>query len=202
MKQADPHGDPPDDPPPQHFGTADLRRLGFHLRARRETAGLSLRQLSACCGVSVASISALERARSSPGLGIVVSVAQALGLSIDAAVEEACRLPRRVNVTRAPLTRGKGAYRLSCSLEDAALNAAIITLAPGAIGPLPGDLAAAPTLCLVLEGEIIASQGNARRVRLAAGDAYHARAGEVSSWANGGGVPGRLLCVAQRGGFA
>ena len=65
------------------------QRLGALLRAQRQLAGLSLRQLADAARVSNAYISQLERGLHDPSMRILSSITQALGVSADALLSEA-----------------------------------------------------------------------------------------------------------------
>lgn len=181
------------------FGKTDLQQLGRYLRARRTATGLTLRRLSELSEVSVASLRALEAARSSPSLISVLNVADALGLTIDEAIQGALTTGKRVVVTRA--ASGPD-IELTQGLNDPALEARIITLNPGELLTVPANLRDAPSLCVVLEGVLIASRNKSKREKLVRGDAYHARPDLIMSWANAGANAVRLLFVADRRGTA
>ncbi len=180
------------------FDKAGLRSIGSYLKKRRKAAALSLRNLSDLSGVSVASISALESARSSPSLVTVLGVVDALGLTIDQAIEESSSETRRVVVRRAADLGAWQPAELRRGLGDAALEVQLVTLDPGALLSAPPNLVDAPSLCFVLDGPVITSLSDAARVTLKSGDAYHAQPGKVTSWANAGSKLSRILCVADR----
>jgi len=183
---------------PARFGKSDLRQLGVFLKDKRTAAGLSMRHLSKLSGVSIASISAMETARSSPSLTSVLNVVQALGLSIDQAIEEALRSKERAVVSRAETGSGDQSRHLPGQLVDAKLDAQLVTLVPGEMLSVPNDIGGGPSLCMVVDGVVITSLDGARRIKLDNGDAYHAQTGKVSAWANGGTATSRILCVTDR----
>lgn len=183
---------------PARFGATELRRLGRYLQEQRKAAGLTLRSLSERAEVGVASIRALEAGRSSPSLTVVLRVVDALGMTIDQVAAEAMTAGARVVVTRATNSHGPAGQWLSEGLEDATLDAHRMELAPGARYKPQGSLSDAPSLCMVIDGMLIATTGKADRVRLSAGDIYLAQPGEVQSWSNTGTDPTHLICVADR----
>jgi transcriptional regulator with XRE-family HTH domain len=175
------------------FGRDDLRLLGRHLRDRRSGAGLTLRRLSEASGVSVAAIRALEAGQSNPGLPTVIAVVEALGTTIDRAIA-AVRAARG----RAVVTRGGGGRRaLSDGLADPVLRAEALALALKTMGPAPAEAAQHATLCMVVQGALTVTTARGDRVRLDAGDTYHAEPGFVQGWANAGTRPVRVISVAD-----
>lgn len=62
---------------------ADLRDLGARLRAGREAAGLSVRELARRIGVSASLLSQVERGLAHPSVGTLWAVVTELGLSLD-----------------------------------------------------------------------------------------------------------------------
>jgi len=185
-------------PFPARFGKSDLQQLGSYLRDKRKALGLTMRQLSDLSGVSSASISAMETARSSPSLTSVLNIVQALGLRLDETLEEAVRSKKRAVISRAGAGKKEQSRHLSAQLADARLDAQLVTLPPGGMLSVPDDIGNAPSLCMAIEGVVITSLNDARRIKLDAGDAYRAQAGKVSAWANAGSATSRLLCVTDR----
>lgn len=58
--------------------------LGAFIRAQRQMANLSLRQLSAMTKVSNPYLSQIERGMSEPSIRVLVAIAKALGIGVDA----------------------------------------------------------------------------------------------------------------------
>jgi transcriptional regulator with XRE-family HTH domain len=180
------------------FGAPELRRLGRHLCDQRKAAGLTLRVLSERSEVGVASIRALEAGSSSPSLTIVLRVIGALGLTIDQVVAEAMTADTRVVVTRKTVPDGAPVQALSKGLEKATLDACRMEIAQDAVCKTPVSLAAAPSFCMVIAGTLTAVTQSSDRIRLNAGDSYHAAPGEVQTWANTGTGSAHLICVADK----
>ena len=172
------------------FGKTDLRKLGTYLRSRRLAADLTLRHLSELSSVSTAALRSLEGGKASPSLISVLNVVDALGLTIDEAIDGALRVGQRVLVTRQGTEAGEDP-----AISEFALSVRIVSLDPGELLSLPPSLRAAPSLGVLLEGAVIVSQEGAHRVRLFREDAYHAKPGSVAAWANAGDDVARLLCV-------
>ena len=181
-----------DDGPRQRFRKQDLQRLGRFLVAQRQGADMTLRGLSERSGVSIGAIRALEAGQSNPSLATVVAVVDALGVSLDRMM--ASLRPDRQDI--AVVTRaGSGETVLSRGLGGAVLSAQFVELAGDSLNPPPGDATKYPGFGMVLAGAALARLGDGRRVRLAVGDAWHARLEQVITWA--GAEAARMLHVAD-----
>ena len=75
--------------------------LGSFIRAQRELANLSLRQLSAMTAVSNPYLSQIERGMSEPSIRILKSIAEALDISAEALYEQAGLSSKRDGVADA-----------------------------------------------------------------------------------------------------
>jgi len=73
---------------------AQLAALGAFIRAQRELAALSLRELSARANVSNAYLSQLERGLHEPSLGVLRAIALGLGVPVEALLAHAGVLER------------------------------------------------------------------------------------------------------------
>lgn len=172
----------------ERFGRRHLRRLGGFLRAERRAAGLTMRMLAERSGVGVTTIRALESGRSSPGLSTVLALVDALGTTIDRAIEAA-----RSGTDGVVVSRGEGS--LSEGMPEPAMAGLVLTLSERSVRPIPAEGARSASMCMVLQGSVIAALGTGERVRLEAGDTYHAQPGAVQGWASSGGGAAKLLCV-------
>ena len=170
------------------FGRRHLNQLGGFLKTERQAAGLTMRALAGRSGVGVATIRALEAGRSSPSLNTVLAVVEALGTTIDRAIDAA-----RSETGRVAVSRGEGP--LSDGLADPAMAGVMLTLPERSVRPVPADGARAASMCMVVAGSVIAALRTGERVRLEVGDTYHAQPGAVQGWANSGDGTARLLCV-------
>ena len=80
----------PDTEEPMTAGADDARRvLGGFIRAQRQMANLSLRQLSALTEVSNPYLSQVERGLHEPSLRVLKSIADALNVSAETLFEQA-----------------------------------------------------------------------------------------------------------------
>ena len=62
--------------------------LGEKLRQRREVLGLVQSELSALSGVSARTIQLVERGKANPSLGILLQLADPLGLNLDLVLKD------------------------------------------------------------------------------------------------------------------
>lgn len=154
-------------------------------------------RLSELSGVGVAAISAIEAARSSPSLTNVLYVVDALGLTIDEAIEGAMANLGRVTVNRANSDDDEAVRALSAGLDSPAMEARLCTLEDGTEMSVPAQVNAFPTFCMVLSGSVKITRRGAEPVQLETGDAYHARPGQVTSWSGSTTEPAQVLVVAD-----
>jgi transcriptional regulator with XRE-family HTH domain len=114
------------------------RDLGARLRAGRERAGLSVRELARRIGVSASLLSQVERGLAQPSVGTLWAVVTELGLSLDSLFATADDDPDRPAVvqraqSRPTLELGGGVVweRLTASADPDA-DFAFVTYPPGA----------------------------------------------------------------------
>lgn len=77
-------------------GSASSNLLGSFIRAQRQMANLSLRELSAMTEVSNPYLSQVERGLSEPSARVLKSIAQALNLSAEALFAQAGLIPASI----------------------------------------------------------------------------------------------------------
>jgi transcriptional regulator with XRE-family HTH domain len=183
---------------PALFGKADLARLGGILAEERAASEMSLGALAARSRVSVGTIRAIEAGRSNPSLATVLSVVEALGLSLDRVVEKV-RAARQRNVV---VMRGRtqdgaesAADEVAQGLSDPVLEPQVITLAVKSLQPPPAETARHPSFAMVVSGQMSATTSEGARIRLDHGDSYHAEAGQIAAWGNVAPGTVRLLHV-------
>jgi len=182
----------------RRFERGDLARIGRFLRDQRLATGVSLQRLASLSGVSPGTIRAIEGGQSNPSLGTVLAIVDALGLSLDA-LSDAARgqVPRIAVVTRAADLTGDE-IDLSRGLDAPVMAARLLSLPGKSLRPLPEADGTSPIMGMVVSGSLLAGTRTGERVRLDAGDSYHAQPGHVRGWANRGTRPVRLLHVADR----
>jgi transcriptional regulator with XRE-family HTH domain len=81
--------DGPDDPPPASGWAGQINVLGDFIRAQRQLARLSLREMAAMTSVSNAYLSQIERGLHQPSLKVLQSIADALQLSTEQLLSQA-----------------------------------------------------------------------------------------------------------------
>jgi transcriptional regulator with XRE-family HTH domain len=120
------------------MATAPPSDLGAQLRAGRERAGVSVRELARRIGVSASLLSQVERGLAQPSVGTLWAVVTALGLSLDNLFATAHEQPERPAVVqradgRPALELGGGVVweRLTASADPDA-DFAFVTYPPGA----------------------------------------------------------------------
>jgi len=82
-------GRPDDDPPPASGWTGQINVLGDFIRAQRQLARLSLREMASMTSVSNAYLSQIERGLHQPSLKVLQSIADALQLSTEQLLSQA-----------------------------------------------------------------------------------------------------------------
>jgi transcriptional regulator with XRE-family HTH domain len=152
--------------------------LGKRIKMLRLARDLTLKQVSGRCGLSPTHLSEVERGKTSPTVGALVRIAQALG-------EDASRLieggdARAVASTRSDRMRlecgGAILEPLAGGVGEGALSVIAVSLPVGAV--LPALATRGEQCLLVVEGAVEASMaGTARPLRT--GDVLH---GMVSDW--------------------
>jgi transcriptional regulator with XRE-family HTH domain len=183
---------------PALFGKSDLARLGSVLAEERAAGGLTLGGLAARSRVSVGTIRAIESGRSNPSLATVLSVVEALGLSLDRVVEKV-RAARQRNVVVIRNGQPDGADGTiggaAPNLSDPVLEPQVMTLGSKSLQPPPAEAARHPSFAMVVSGQMSATTNEGARIRLDQGDSYHAEAGQIAAWGNVGPGEVRLLHV-------
>lgn len=108
--------------------------LGRRIREARVQRGMTLKQLDQLSGFSATHISEIERGKTSPTIGALIKVAQALGKEPSYFIEEEL-LPETALVSRdqrEPLPAAFGeAHRLTPGIPGGRLNVSHFTLRPG-----------------------------------------------------------------------
>jgi transcriptional regulator with XRE-family HTH domain len=156
------------------------RELGARVRRLRAERGLTLKQVEEASGLSATHLSEIERGRTSPTIGALVRVAQALGRTTSYFLEPD-ELP---DVARLPHERTEGfsarggarVERLTPGVPGNHLFAYRFTLAPAAPTALTLNAQDSPAeaLYLVRHGRIGTTFGETR-LELEAGDAVQTR---------------------------
>ena len=108
------------EPSPDEKPTVVSATLGSFIRARREMADLSLRQLSAMAEISNAYLSQIERDLHEPSIRVLNNVGRALGLSPETLMAQAGLIPKQDAETASGSGRADGSSSpATMSTEDA-----------------------------------------------------------------------------------
>jgi transcriptional regulator with XRE-family HTH domain len=168
----------------------EIRRIGRQLRVLRETSGRTLAQIAEAADLSERAVRELEAGRTNPSLITVVSVADALGITLDELITSARR-----NVPAADFTAASSidaaVTTLTRQLPNPRMRARLIQIDPksGAAGDIPSTA----VFGQVLGGKITVSL-DGQDTTIVAGDSFHAQAGVLGGW-RAGATGGRLLVV-------
>lgn len=169
---------------------AEIRRIGRQVRLLREKSGRTLAQLAEFAGLSERAVRELEAGRTNPSLTTVVSIADALGVSLDELV-----IAARRNVPAADFTpvsaAGDAATMLTRELPSPRMRARLVRL-----DSEPGDAPVIPSAAMfghVLGGAVMVSL-DGEETTLNRDDSFHAQAGVLSGW-RAGASGGHLLVV-------
>lgn len=160
---------------PEPDRLAETRRIGRQLRLIREKSGRTVGQLAAAAGLSERAVRELEGGRTNPSLTTVVSLVDALGVTVDEVVTAARRDLPIASYTPA----GNGANAevdLSARLQGSRMNARLVRL-----GAEDQPLPAGPVFGHVLAGKVEVGL-DGEETTLGKGDSFHAQAGVLQSW--------------------
>lgn len=160
----------------EHDRQVEIRRIGRQLRLLREKSGRSLSQLAEIAGLSERAVRELEAGRTNPSLTTVVSIVNALGVSLDEVVVAARRDPAASHTPAAAPAQGD--IDLSAQLPRPRMQARLVRLGSLELGT--GGPSAA-MFAHVLGGAVqVNIDGEAATLR--PGDSLHAQAGVLRAW--------------------
>jgi transcriptional regulator with XRE-family HTH domain len=169
---------------------AEIRRIGRQLRLLRENSGRTLAQLAENAGLSERAVRDLEAGRTNPSLTTVVSIADALGVTLDELVTAARRNVPAADFAPA-LAASEAATVLTRQLPNPRMRACLIQLdAKSAAAP---DIPSAAVFGHVLSGAVAVTL-DGEETTLRQYDSFHAQAGVLGGW-RAGTSGGRLLVV-------
>lgn len=173
--------------------------LGRRVRRVRQEQGLTLREIESRSGVSATHISEVERGKTSPTVGVLERIGEALGVRPSVLLGPSAEmLPlRRGARERRSLTLGGGAVveGLSQPHGPCCYSACIVSLPPDARFEAqtghPGE-----EFCHVLEGAIEVTHAETPHI-VTAGESLHFRAAAAHAMRNASSSPARFLWVAS-----
>jgi transcriptional regulator with XRE-family HTH domain len=173
--------------------------IGPKLRALRKRRGLSLRALAELCGLSVNTISLVERGKTSPSVATLHRLATALGVSLPFFFEEEeQRDVVFVKADRRARTRSDSVImeNLGSGLRDQAMEPLLVILQPGAGSGDDPIVHLGHEFVFCLEGEIEYEIRDDRYV-LDAGDSLIFEAHLPHRWRNTGDSSSTVLLILQ-----
>jgi transcriptional regulator with XRE-family HTH domain len=176
--------------------------LGTRIRAIRKDRGLTLKELERVSGFSATHISEIERGKTSPTIGALVRIAQALGKETSFFLEEEqlsdVAIVRRDERLPIPIEELKvsGEY-LTPGIPGGRLNAYMVHLEPGA-----GEDAVYPAHngeegFYVIKGSIDFRVGD-RVIRMEPGDAVHYPCDRPHGFRNAGETKAQAIFISTR----
>jgi transcriptional regulator with XRE-family HTH domain len=185
-------------------GPALDRLLGQRIRHRRRTLGLSLTQLAEGAGVSIGSLSQIERGLSSPSVRVLSGLANVLQFALSDFFADASDLSQRREegiVTRASARKQLDFWRTGISKElvtpltgERGTDLYVILIEPGGTTGAQVYTHAGEDAGYILEGELELSV-NGESYLLARGDGFRFESTLPHSFRNPGRSPTRVLWV-------
>jgi transcriptional regulator with XRE-family HTH domain len=174
--------------------------VGDTVRKLREQQGISVRALATMSGFSPSFISQVENGQASPSINSLQHICSALQVTLGEFFHAFS--PNESPVTRVSergqITSGwsKGTIQ-SLTGTTAAMEAILVTLAPGGYSGKQAASEAQGEFAYVLEGTLVLSL-NGEEIELTTGDAVTIRAGSERSLRNNDAVPAQIIIVSTR----
>lgn len=176
--------------------------LGTRIRAVRKDRGLTLKELERISGFSATHISEIERGKTSPTIGALVKIANALKKDASFFLEEEqlseVAITRRDERPPLPedVAKARGEY-LTPGIPGGRLNAYMIYLNPGDEQDIQYPPHAGEEGVFVIEGQVEFSVGE-RRFLMNSGDAIHYPSDRIHGFRNVGTAVAHLLLVSTK----
>lgn len=171
--------------------------LGRRIRQIRIERGLTLKQIEAKVGISATHVSEVERGRTSPTVGALARIAEALGVRPSHLID--FPIGRHRTVTR---SGKRGLLTIPDRRIDteilvpadpaAEISVFLVTVAPGFADGVPGEARTGDKLLHILEGEVDVVTGD-QTVHLIAGDTIHFRSNHAHRLVNRTGTTCRII---------
>lgn len=183
-------------------GMITKEQLGTRIRAVRKERGLTLKELERISGFSATHISEIERGKTSPTIGALVRIAQALGRDPSYFLEE--EQLKEIAVVRSgerqPLpevvAKVKGEY-LTPGIPGGRLNAYMISLEPGDDRDILYTPHAGEEGVFVVQGTVDVRVGE-RVFSLGPGDTVHYPSDRTHGFRNVGKEIARILVISTK----
>ena len=171
--------------------------VGARIRAAREQRGLTLREISRRCGLSVNAISRIERGENSPTLSSLHRIAQALSLNVgDFFAEETREKAIFVRAHERVQTLGRNLTMesLGVGLPEQKLQPFLVSLEPQKVHTYESVSHAGEEFVYCLEGRLDYRVAN-RVYEMRSGDSLLFDAGNPHSFVNPGNEPTKALFI-------
>lgn len=171
------HSPDPDERPEGPSANRDLEELGSRMRSLRLRRGTKLKELAEQTGLSISMISAVERGRANPSIGTLISIADALRLSIVNlfGMPEGAEQSPVTRIEEQPVVRTKEGFDRRLLIQDRTRGIEMVLneYAPGVASNSTPTHHSGFELGVVLEGELDVSVN---------GRVYHLREGDAVSY--------------------
>jgi len=175
--------------------------LGERIRAVRKQRRLTLKELESASGFSATHISEIERGKTSPTIGALVRIAQALGKEPSYFLEEEqlseVALVRRDDRKALPEEASVTGEYLTPGIPGGRLNAYLIRVEPGRSRDFTYSAHAGEEAAYVLAGSVEFLVGNESH-QLAGGDAIHYPSDRPHGFRNSGTETAQILFVSTK----
>ncbi|MDZ4804440.1 MAG: XRE family transcriptional regulator [Candidatus Eisenbacteria bacterium] len=173
--------------------------LGRRIRSLRIEKGLTLKQIEARVGISATHVSEVERGRTSPTVGALARIAEALGVRpshlIDFPVGKPQTISRRGSRLQLAAPDGRASSDVLIPADpEAEVSMFLVTLAPGFTEGVPGESRIGDKIFRIIEGEADLELGDQVH-RLVPGDTIQFRSNVSHRLINRSSSVCRLLWV-------
>lgn len=180
--------------------------IGRRIKKVREQQHLTLKNVEAKAGISATHISEIERGKTSPTIGALVRIANALGRDpayfIESEELEDVSFVALEDRRKRKLERAEGEYEvLTSSIPSGKIDARLISLAPNSSGTLRTHSHDADESVLVLSGSV-RFKVDEEEYLLGEGDSIYYVAKQEHGFANAAGdAPARIIWFASERGL-
>lgn len=175
-------------------GAVDLGRRIRRLRLER---GLTLKQIEASVGISATHVSEVERGKTSPTIGALARIAEALDVRPSHLIDFPIGQPLTITHPGERMLLTGPDRRADCEVllngaSDAELSLFLVTLRPGYPEGIPGEARDGDAVVHVLGGELLARIGDEEH-RVTTGGTLHYRSSRPQRLINTGPDACRVL---------
>jgi transcriptional regulator with XRE-family HTH domain len=177
--------------------------IGRRIRTVRQERKLSLRQVAATAKLSATHISEIERGHTTPTVGALVRIAEALGCETHFFLEPEwlpeVSVVRRGQAERTPNPNGSPAVieKLSLGIPGGRLGCTLLTFEPHS-KPAPTPNVGGEMAGYVLAGRLVLTAGD-EEIQITAEDSFHLRADLPHHIWNPADQPAQIVLVGTQG---